>query len=189
MLERIETFCRDNGARSIEVGTSAPFYVSPGVDVRATEAICFFQERGYAKAGDAVNQDVRLNDLPEPALATHVATTADLARLMPWVREHYPHWIPELARAVDLGTCVVHEDLGFACYDVNRDGWFGPMATKPGSGRAGVGSSTLLAVLHHMRALGYEHADIAWSGPLLFYLKVVRARINRVFWWFRKNDL
>lgn len=187
LLTAVEAFCRDNGATTIEVGNSGPFYVVPGVDVRATEAVCFFQQRGYARAGDAVNQGVRLADLPEPILGCHTATTADYARILGWLSKDYPHWIPEVSRAVDLGTCVVYRDEGFACYDVNRDAWFGPMATRPGAGTKGVGTATLLSVLHRMRARGYERADIAWSGPLLFYLKAVGARINRVFWWFRKE--
>lgn len=187
LLRHIESFCRDQGAKTIEVGNAAPFFVVPGVDVRATEAVCFFQQRGYQRAGDAVNQGVRLASIPEPSLACHVATTADYARILPWLGEHHPYWIPEVNRSIELGTCVVHGDLGVACYDVNRDGWFGPMATRPDAGTAGVGTATLLAALHRMRAIGYEHADIVWSGPLLFYLKAVGARINRVFWWFRKD--
>lgn len=187
LLERIESFCRSNGATSMEVGSSAPRYVVPGIDVRATEALCFFASRGYERCGDAVNQRVRLADLPEPALPCRVATAEDHDRILPWVRETFPHWIDELERAMAMGTCVVHRDLGFACYDVNRDAWFGPMATRPGSGTRGVGTATLLAALHGMRARGYEHADIAWSGPLLFYLKAVGARVSRVFWWYRKD--
>ncbi len=191
LVGRIEEFCRERGATSMEVGASAPFYVVPGVDVRLTEALCFFESRGYrrppGKIGDAVNQGVRLAGLPEPALPCHTASPDDHARILPWVTEHYPNWIPELQRSVDRGTCVVHEELGFACYDVNRDGWFGPMATEPGDRSRGVGTATLLAALHRMRAHGYEHAEIAWSGPLLFYLKAVSARVSRVFWCYAKT--
>lgn len=188
LLEVAESFCRDNGASSVQIGNSAPFYVVPGVDVRVTEAICFLQSRGYRRAGEAVNQSVRLLGLDEPALPCHDADGYDLDRIMPWVVEHYPNWIAELQRSFDLGTTVVHDDLGFACYDVNRDGWFGPMATRPDvRGRNGVGTATLLAVLHRMRARGYDHVEIAWSGPLLFYLKAVGARISRVFWTFAKT--
>ena len=44
-----------------------------------------------------------------------------------------------------------------------------------------------LAALHMMRARGYEHADIAWATAFPFYVKTVGARINRVFWWYRKK--
>jgi mycothiol synthase len=187
LLVRIEDFARSAGATSIEVGNSAPYFVVPGVDVRATEAVTFFQSRSYVRNGDAVNQRISLTGLPDPELDCVTAGPQQLDRVMPWVKEHYPFWIAEVTRAVELGTCVVHEDLGFACYDVLRDAWFGPMATRPDlRGKRGVGSATLLSALHHMRARGYEHADIVWSGPLLFYLKTVGARVNRVFWWFRK---
>jgi GNAT superfamily N-acetyltransferase len=187
LVDRLETFCRDSGAKTMDVGTSAPFFVVPGVDVRLTEALCFFHARGYRRRGDAVNQGVRLAQIDEPALPCHTATPDDYRNILPWLTEHYPNWIAEVKRAVDLGTCVVHEDKGFACYDVNRDGWFGPMATRPDARPGGVGTATLLTALHRMRARGHEHAEIVWSGPLLFYMKAVSARISRVFWWYAKD--
>lgn len=188
LLEHLEGFCREHGATSVTLGPSAPFYVVPGIDVRYTEALTFAHARGYARTTDAVNQGVRLVDLPDPQLPCHVADDSDLERVMPWLSESYPNWIAEVSRAVQLGTCIVHDDLGFACYDVNRAGWFGPMATRPDlRGRSGVGTATLLAVLHKMRSHGYEHCEIAWSGAVLFYLKVVGARISRVFWTYTKQ--
>lgn len=188
LLANLEAFAKANGATSMQVGNSAPFFVVPGVDPRSTETVCFFERRGYARAGDAVNQQVSLTGLPDPELECATARQEELDAMMPWIEQHYPWWIAEVTRAVELGTCVVHEDLGFACYDVLRDAWFGPMATRPDlRGKRGVGSATLLAALHRMRARGYEHADIVWSGPLLFYLKTVGARVNRVFWWFKKG--
>jgi GNAT superfamily N-acetyltransferase len=188
LLVRLEAFCRDNGATSVSLGPSAPFYVVPGIDVRYTEALTFAHARGYSRTGDSVNQAVRLVDLAHPQLPCHVADGSDLDAIMPWLREHYPNWIAEVTRAVTLGTCIVHDDLGFACYDVNRAGWFGPMATRPDlRGRHGVGTATVLAALHKMRAAGSEHCEIAWSGAVLFYLKVLGARISRVFWTYEKS--
>jgi GNAT superfamily N-acetyltransferase len=188
LLERIEAFCRDQGATSIQVGTSAPIYVVPGVDVRATEAVCFFEARGYNQLGEAVNLGVPLRELAEPPLLCETADADALERIRPWVTETYPHWIPELERAVALGTCVVHDDLGFACYDVNREGWFGPIATRPDLHKTrGVGTSTLLTALHRMRARGHERAEIAWATALPFYVKSVGARVSRVFWHFHKT--
>jgi mycothiol synthase len=188
LLVRLEDFCREHGATNVQLGPSAPFYVVPGIDVRTTEALTFAHARGYHRTGDSVNQGVRLVDLPAPELPCHVADGTDLERIMPWLRESYPNWIAEVTRSVTLQTCVVHDDLGFACYDVNRAGWFGPMATRPDlRGKQGVGTATLLAALHKMRALGYDHCEIAWSGAVLFYLKVVGARISRVFWTYAKS--
>jgi mycothiol synthase len=187
LLERIESFCRDQGAETIEIGTSAPYYVVPGVDVRSMEMIMLLNASGYERHGDAYNLTVPLRDLPEPDLEVHRADESDLTAVRTWVDEAFPHWINELERAVRLGWCFVHDDLGFACYDVNRDAWFGPTATKPGHGGAGVGSATLLAALQAMRTHGYERVDIAWAVAHEFYAKAVGARIGRVFWGFRKK--
>lgn len=187
VLERIESFCRDNGATSVEIGNSAPYYVSPGVDVRATEAVCFYEARGYARYGEAVDLSVRLAGLPEPRLSTHVADHGDLDRLLTWVSEHHPNWIDEVTRGVEQMSCVVHADLGFACVDVNREGFFGPTATHPDARGRGIGTATLIAALHLMRARGHEHATIAWAQALPFYAKSVGALISRVYWWYRKE--
>jgi GNAT superfamily N-acetyltransferase len=187
LLDRIESFCRENGARTIEMGTSAPYYVVPGVDVRLMEAIALLNGRGYEQCGEAFNLTVSLRDLPDPPLDVHLADELDLEAIRPWVNDHFPNWINELERGVALGRCLVHEGLGFACHDVNRDGWFGPIATKPGLEGAGIGSATLLGALHAMRNKGYERADIAWAQAADFYGKAVGARVSRVFWWYRKT--
>ncbi len=187
LLDHLEEFCRAMAASTIDVGTSAPWYVAPGIDVRSTEAICFFEARGYRRIGEAVNLGVRLGDLPEPRLPCHTATVDDLSRIRPWVEREHPHWIAELERAVDLGTCVVHDDVGFAAYDVNRDGWFGPIASRRDVRGRGVGCATLREALRRMRASGYERAEIAWATALSFYVKTVGARISRVFWCYRKE--
>lgn len=187
LLQRLETFCADAGAASVDVGSLAPYYVVPGVDVRETEAVCFLGAHGYERYWEAVNLGVRLVDLAEPRLAWHVAERRDLEALLPWVTEHHPHWINELERGVALESCVVHGDAGFACVDVNREGWFGPTATRPDVRGTGIGTTTLLAALHLLRERGHEHAEIAWADALPFYVKAVGARVSRVFWWFRKN--
>jgi mycothiol synthase len=187
VLERLERFCVDNGASSVEIGNCAPYYVSPGVDVRATEAVCFYEARGYARNGEAVDLSVRLAGLPEPSLPTRIAGREDLEKLLVWVSRHHPNWIDELTRGVELSSCVVHGDVGFACIDVNREGFFGPTATHPDARGSGVGTSTLLAALHLMRSRGHEHATIAWAAALPFYVKSVGALISRVYWWYRRE--
>ena len=187
LLDRLESFCREQGATTIEIGTSAPYYVVPGVDVRLMEGIALLNRCGYERSGEAFNLTVSLRDLPEPPLPVRRADSRDLRAIRLWVSEHFANWINELERGVALGHCVVHEDLGFSCYDVNRDAWFGPIATKPGYGGSGIGSATLLGALRAMRDLGYERADIAWAQAADFYGKTVGARVDRVFWWYRKT--
>jgi GNAT superfamily N-acetyltransferase len=186
LLERIEGWCTENGASSVEVGNSAPCYVSPGVDVRTTESVCFYEARGYKRYGEAVDLSIRLSGVPEPARATRVATRTDLDRLLVWVEKFHPNWVDELTRAVELESCVVCDDIGFACVDVNREGLFGPTATHPDHRGEGVGTATLRAALHLLRARGHEHATISWAAALPFYVKN-GALISRVYWWYRRE--
>jgi GNAT superfamily N-acetyltransferase len=186
LLGKLETFCRDAGAKTLAVGNCAPYYVVPGVDARSTDASCFFEARGFNRTGEAVNLGVRLVDLAEPKLPCRVADADHLERLRPWVGKFHPHWINELERGVALQSCLVHRDLGFACIDVNREGWFGPTATHPDARGQGIGTATLLAALRLMRDRGHEHAEIAWAEALPFYSKAVGARVSRVFWWYGK---
>ena len=142
-----------------------------------------------------MNQGVRLTDLPDPELPCHVADDSDLERIMPWLSESYPNWIAEVTRSVSSGRAS------------STTTWASPATTSTGPGGSarwrhvptcaaedrglretrGVGTATLLAALRNMRALGYEHCEIAWSGAVLFYLKVVGARISRVFWTYTKE--
>lgn len=186
LLARAEDFCRREGATSAEIGTSAPYYVVPGLDVRITEAVGLLEKAGYERSGEAVNLAVPLRDLPEPPLTVEIATDADLDALRDWVAEEHPGWLVELERAVALGTCVVHGDRGFCCFDVNRDGWVGPIATRSAHGGRGIGASVLLGALHGLAARGHERAEIAWAEALPFYAKTCGARVSRVFWGYRK---
>jgi GNAT superfamily N-acetyltransferase len=190
LLDALESFCAEHGASAISTGNSAPYFVVPGVDVQCTEAVCLFGKRGYERYGEAVNQSVPLGSLPDPALEVRTATDEDHERIRAWLATQHPNWLNETARAHAQGTLIVHEDAGFAAYDVNRHAWFGPMATRGRphqSPSKGVGTATLLGCLHAMRARGYTRADIAWVGPIAFYARTVGARINRVFWWYRKS--
>jgi mycothiol synthase len=187
LLQRLEGFCAEHGAASVDIGTSAPYYVVPGVDVRTTELVCLLEDAGYQRCGEAVNLSVRLHALPGPPDGIRIAGPDDLEALRPWVAQTYPAWIDELERGVAARTCVVVGDVGFACFDVNRDGWFGPIATHPDVQGRGRGRATLLGALDLMRRRGHERAEIAWAAALGFYLKTVGARVSRVFWWYRKD--
>jgi GNAT superfamily N-acetyltransferase len=168
------------------VGNAAPYYVSPGVDVRTTEGVCFYEARGYKRYGEAVDMSIRLAGLPEPSLPVRIAGKSDLERLLVWVEKYHANWIDELTRGVELESCVVHDDIGFACIDVNREGSFGPTATHPDARGTGVGTATLLGALNLMRSRGHEHATISWAAALPFYVKN-GALISRVYWWYRKE--
>jgi GNAT superfamily N-acetyltransferase len=77
--------------------------------------------------------------------------------------------------------------VGFACHGVNRAAWFGPMGTLPSEQRHGIGAVLLGRCLADIRRAGHASAQIAWTGPVRFYARAVGARIDRVFWAYRKK--
>jgi ribosomal protein S18 acetylase RimI-like enzyme len=78
------------------------------------------------------------------------------------------------------------EILGFAAYG-SRPSWFGPMGTAPAAQGLGIGSVLLRRCLADQRAAGQDTVQIGWVGPLPFYSGVVAARVERVFFLYRKQ--
>jgi predicted N-acetyltransferase YhbS len=79
------------------------------------------------------------------------------------------------------------EVLAFASYGSSRPSWFGPMGTAPTAQGLGIGGVLLLRCLRDQRAAGHERAEIGWAGPVPFYARNAGARIERVFFLFRKQ--
>lgn len=67
--------------------------------------------------------------------------------------------------------------LGFACYDVDVKGMFGPMGVRDDHRGRGIGTALLLTCLHAMKAERYAYAIIGWVGPTEFYANTVGATI------------
>jgi mycothiol synthase len=76
--------------------------------------------------------------------------------------------------------------LGFACHGGNRSTWFGPMGTLESERQHGIGTVLLRRCLADIKAAGPVSAQIGWTGPIHFYARAVGARIDRVFWSYRK---
>ncbi len=65
--------------------------------------------------------------------------------------------------------------LGFACFDADVKGMFGPMGVREDHRCRGIGTALLLTCLHAMRAERYAYVVIGWAGPTEFYAKTVGA--------------
>lgn len=134
---------------------------------------------------------VKLYGLPElePALAAcqhqGVVVRGALAPERPplrrWLTEHFPYWAEEgdASFARMPVTCFLalrdHEIVGFACYDVIRQNFFGPTGVLESERKTGIGRALLLAALHAQRSQGYAYAIIGGVGPAEYYAKAVGA--------------
>jgi GNAT superfamily N-acetyltransferase len=190
LLSTAEAWLVERGATRLAAGGEAPFYLWPGVDFTATAALCLFEAAGYVDAGAAVNLSCRLPVLPVPppagVVVRRVGEEADAGAVRALVDLVWPWWRPELDRGINRGWC--HGGfvdggvaVGFACHSVNRAGWVGPIGTDPAAQRGGVGAALLAAVGADLTAAGHRQAEIAWIGPVGFYVRTVGASVSRVF--------
>jgi GNAT superfamily N-acetyltransferase len=167
-------------------------YLSPGLDVRYTEARAFFAARGFREIGEVENIRAPLPAPPPFDVAGYDlrrATPDDEPRLLEWVaKAFHPVWSFEVARALAGPRRAVHVALqqnsfvAFAAADGNNQGlgWFGPAGTDTAHRKKKLGEALLLRCLADVRDLP-EGGVIAWIGPKAFYAKACGAADDRRF--------
>lgn len=191
LLDAAEDDLRAAGVTDVRTGADAPDYLWPGVDVREVGLLSLLERRGYWKDDANFNMGVDLAGVAEDPGGWIGADDVDATELRSWLREHYPQWEAEAMPALERRTLLASSDdsgiTGFAAWDVNRRGWFGPTGVRPDLRGRGLGTPLLFAALHQMRRSGLDSADIAWVGPIGFYAGTVGATINRVFFVMRKK--
>jgi len=181
---------RAAGAHDVLLASAIPRYIWPGVDTANTRAGMLLETLGFEREWVGINMAIPTSfRRPPPDGITVEPETGDGAHA--FAAEAFPRWVPELDRAVELGTAVAARDaagrtVGFGCHSVNRAGWIGPMATDPARQHAGVGSALLGGCCAHLEGRGVETGEIAWVSNLRFYGKC-GARVSRVFVGGRKH--
>jgi GNAT superfamily N-acetyltransferase len=181
---------REAGAHDVLLASAIPRYIWPGVDTANTRAGMLLETLGFERDWVGINMAIPTSfRSPAPDGITVERETGLGAH--DFAAEAYPHWIPELDRAVQLGTALAARDVhgrtvGFACHSVNRSGWIGPMATDPTLQHGGVGSAVLGALCRDLEQRGVATGEVAWVSNLRFYGKC-GARVSRVFLGGRKK--
>ncbi|MCI4062995.1 GNAT family N-acetyltransferase [Micromonospora sp. R77] len=195
------------GAVELLLAGNPPYYAWPGIDVRYTPAVCAALRLGFRQDRTAWNMTadltagsaaLRPTEAAERRLADQGVTVrragpADLPALTAFARSTFGgSWDGELAGSVgrpDAGAHLAERDgelLGFAAYGSSRPSWFGPMGTAPAAEGSGIGGVLLRRCLRDQAAAGHGSAQIGWVGPVPFYAGSAGARIERVFWLYRK---
>ncbi|MDZ7733083.1 MAG: GNAT family N-acetyltransferase [Acidimicrobiia bacterium] len=194
LLAAAEEWLRERDVSEAVIGGEAPFYLWPGVDVRATGALSLLEVAGYVPRGAVCNlscPSTFRRAAPEGTEIRRVLDDADVTRLLTRVGEEWPWWVPEVERGSETGGVFAALEgeavVGFACHSVNRVGWVGPMGTQPDRGGRGIGSALLGAVCRDLMVAGRPDAEIAWVGPIAFYARVTGAAVSRVFRVYRKD--
>lgn len=206
LLRHLESRLAERGFDAVRVGESSPNYLTPGVDVRYTHAISFFEARGFARIGQTYNMSVDLtraaydtqqgvDDLAARGVDIRRAEKSDHPALDRFLKKHWPAWRKEVGMAFRNDPVSLHlarmdgKIVAFSAYDCNNVGtsWFGPMGTAEASRGKGLGTVLLWACLDDLRDQGHERAIIPWVGPVDFYVHAASARISRVFFRYEKS--
>ncbi|MFG3421965.1 GNAT family N-acetyltransferase [Micromonospora sp. NPDC049460] len=209
LLSSAERTLAGLGAAEVLLAGNPPYYAWPGIDVRYTPAVCAALALGYRQDRTAWNMTADLSYDDSPALRSTEAAEARLAGRGVSVRRAEPAdlpalaefaratfggaWDAELAGSVGREGAGCHlaerdgEVLGFAAYGSSRPSWFGPMGTAPAAEGSGIGGVLLRRCLRDQRAAGVTAAQIGWVGPVPFYSGSAGARIERVFFLYRRT--
>jgi predicted N-acetyltransferase YhbS len=178
------------GAHDVLLASAIPRYIWPGVDTANTRAGMLLESLGFEREWVGINMAIPTSfRRPAPQGFAVEQETGDGAHEFAY--RAFPHWVPELDRAVQLRTAVAARDrqgrtVGFACHSVNRAGWIGPMATDPALQHGGVGSAMLGGLCADLEDQGVGTGEISWVSNLRFYGKC-GARVSRVFLGGRKQ--
>ncbi|MEV1012726.1 GNAT family N-acetyltransferase [Micromonospora sp. NPDC049801] len=209
LVARAERALAEHGVTEVLLAGNPPYYAWPGIDVRYTPAVCAALALGYQQDRTAWNMTADLSYDESPALRSTEAAErrlagqgitvrraepADLPALTAFARSTFGGaWDGELAGSVGREGAGCHlaeragEVLGFAAYGSSRPSWFGPMGTAPAAEGSGIGGVLLRRCLRDQRAAGLDRAEIGWVGPVPFYSGSAGARIERVFFLYRRR--
>jgi GNAT superfamily N-acetyltransferase len=184
LVEAAVDYARRLGAREVLLGSAVPRYVWPGVDVMNTRASMVLEKCGFEREWVGTNMaiDTSFHCAPPNGVVVEPESTTGAHD---FATRAFPHWVPELDRAVSLGTAFAARDadgttIGFGCHSVNRASWIGPMATDPNAQHGGIGSAVLSAVCADLARRGSTTGEVAWVSNVRFYGKC-GAKISRVF--------
>jgi ribosomal protein S18 acetylase RimI-like enzyme len=193
LLENLELRLRELGAGEIWAGGGQPRFWWPGIDENCPAVLGFFEKAGYARRGTAPNMRVVL---AESDLGHRATGETDISRLKAeewpafrqWMDDTWKSpWGAEVQATLDRSpiSCfvAVHDGryIGFAAYDTNHRGWFGPMGCSPEARGSGLGSELLRHCLRDYADRGEVECQIGWVGPADFYTKTIGASISRTF--------
>jgi GNAT superfamily N-acetyltransferase len=184
LVRAVADRARALGARDLLLASAVPRYVWPGVDVRNTRAGMLLETCGFER--DWVGTNMAIPTSFRRAAPSGIMVERETGSGgHEFAERAYSYWVPELDRAVGLGTAFAARDatgatIGFGCHSVSRFGWIGPMATDPDLQHGGVGSAIVAALCADLESRGCPTAEISWVSNLRFYGKC-GAQVSRVF--------
>ena len=201
MLVELEALFKSAGCSQIHVLNAAPYYFTPGLDVRYTNAFCFLKSNGYQFNNYVHNMSVDLQEndfdfsqseqlLSNIGMGIKRLDHQDQQAYYQWVLGTWGEgWTAESSNGLKNDPVTTffivdkHKAIrGFASYDVTMfRGSFGPTGVDKELRGLGIGKALLLRCLLDMKHRGYPRCEIGWVGPISFYAHTVDAKICATF--------
>jgi GNAT superfamily N-acetyltransferase len=202
LAEAAQEWLRSEGATEARFAGNPPCYAWPGIDVRYTPAACLAESLGYdryrvawnmtadvAAMGDLLDEDDAASArLAAAGVTVHAAPAGERGAVAAFARAHWNDaWAWEAEQATGCYYAARDgEILGFAAWG-SRPLWFGPMGTAEAARGLGVGRVLARRCLAEQAAAGIREIQIGWVGPVRFYSLAFGARVERVFWLYRRE--
>ncbi|GII58329.1 hypothetical protein Pth03_67180 [Planotetraspora thailandica] len=199
LVEAAQDWLHAEGATEVRFAGNPPCYAWPGIDVRYTPAACLAESLGYERyrvawnmtadpaAAGAYADDTALARLALAEVTLHSAPAGERAAVAEFARKHWNDaWAWEVEQATGCHYAMRDgEVIGFAAWG-SRPLWFGPMGTAECARGLGVGRVLVRRCLAEQAAAGLSSVQIGWVGPVKFYSQALGARVERVFWLYRR---
>lgn len=110
----------------------------------------------------------------------------DGEKLIRFIQEEFgSRWTDSIQQSIaqqKSSICVAldqdgEEVVGFAAFDIQKPGFFGPMGVVKNRRSKGIGESLLHFCLKEMSKMGYKEIIIDQAGPIEFYEKTCNAKV------------
>ncbi|MBT2680960.1 GNAT family N-acetyltransferase [Bacillus sp. ISL-35] len=110
----------------------------------------------------------------------------DGEKLIRFIHEEFgSRWMESIQEAIALQKSSIYvafdqdgeEIVGFAAFDIQKPGFFGPMGVGKNKRAEGIGESLLHFCLEEMSKMGYKEIIIDQAGPIEFYEKTCNAKV------------
>ena len=190
LLRAAHSDARARGNTSITTGADAPFFLWPGVPSTDTALLCLLERHHYTRVDVNFDMTIDLATIADDRGGHMPATSADRDEIATFTATHWPNWRAEVLRALDKGNLVIARDdegiSAFCAFEVNREGFLGPVAVRPDLIGRGAGTPALLGALHELRARGRSSIEVVWVGPIVPYARL-GGRVSSVYFVYRKG--
>jgi len=184
LMTRTLDFFREKKRKEIWFSSYTPNYFAPGVDLDVhPEAVPFFEKHGFVKAAEAIGMAGTILNMEMPAevnaaekrlrsegVTIRFLEPKDAFRFLSFLERNFPgDWTRAAREKLRMGAepdeflIVLKEDevVGYCQYEGEHFGPFGVCEELRGRK---IGSILFYRTVQRMRAKGYQHIWVAWTG-------------------------